>query len=161
MTDWLIDLWSLIYHIHDMHLIIVRFDTFIDYFFFSILYWIILGLFLYLWQYDTGSPLGTRVHVGGLSTSTTLGELRDEFKRYGEIVDMWMARTQPCFAFIVYKRRQQALDAIKDMDGEWVLFFVFIKLFCLHFFYAFNTFTMTSAYSCLHVLCSWTNYQCI
>ncbi|XP_070199571.1 uncharacterized protein [Littorina saxatilis] len=71
-------------------------------------------------EYDTGVRVGTRVHVGSLSTSTNLRDLREEFRRFGEILDMWMAKTQPCFAFIVYRTRDQALKAIKRMDGETV-----------------------------------------
>lgn len=62
--------------------------------------------------------MGTRVHVGSLSTSTTLGELKEEFCRFGEILDAWMARSQPCFAFIVFRKRTQAIKAIQRMDGE-------------------------------------------
>ena len=67
---------------------------------------------------DTGVRIGTRVHVGSINAATSQHELRRVFERYGVILDMWMARTNPCFAFIVFKRRSQALKAIKCMDGE-------------------------------------------
>ena len=68
-------------------------------------------------QNDTGVRVGTRVHVGSLATTTSVRELREKFGRFGDILDLWTARTQPCFAFIVFRHREDALKAIRRMDG--------------------------------------------
>ena len=62
--------------------------------------------------------MGTRVHVGSLAMATSIRDLREDFGRFGDILDLWMARTHPCFAFIVFRHRGDALRAIKQMDGE-------------------------------------------
>jgi RNA recognition motif-containing protein len=31
-----------------------------------------------------------------------------------------MAKNPPCFAFVVFKNKEDAGDAIKEMDGRWV-----------------------------------------
>ncbi|KAL8584866.1 hypothetical protein ACOMHN_037571 [Nucella lapillus] len=67
---------------------------------------------------DTGVRVGTRIHVGSLSSSTSTRDIQEEFGRFGDIIDMWMPRTQPAIAFVVYRHREDAAKAIKRMDGE-------------------------------------------
>ena len=38
--------------------------------------------------------------------------------KYGEILEVWMAKNPPCFAFVVYKNKQDAATAVKEMDQK-------------------------------------------
>ncbi|KAL8624079.1 hypothetical protein ACOMHN_019501 [Nucella lapillus] len=67
---------------------------------------------------EGSSPEGTRVHVGSLASETSSRDLHRLFGPFGEILDLWMARTRPCFAFVVFRHRRDALKAIRGMDGE-------------------------------------------
>ena len=58
------------------------------------------------------------MHVGSLAGCTSNRELRHMFGKFGEVVEVWMAHTQPCFAFVVFRRHQDAVKAVRDMDGE-------------------------------------------
>ena len=61
---------------------------------------------------------GIRVHVGNLSVDTSKRELEDSFGRYGRLLEVWIARTPPCFAFISFKNRQDAEDSVRAMNGQ-------------------------------------------
>ncbi|CAH1787200.1 unnamed protein product [Owenia fusiformis] len=63
---------------------------------------------------------GHRVHVADLGMDCSKHELERAFDKYGDIVEIWLARNPPCFAFIVYKNKDDADEAIKEMDGEIV-----------------------------------------
>lgn len=59
-----------------------------------------------------------RVHVADLSPNVSKSELEKQFSKFGEIEEVWMAQNPPCFAFIVYKNRDDADEAIRDMNGR-------------------------------------------
>ena len=40
------------------------------------------------------------------------------FGRYGPLREIWMARTVPCFAFVVYRYKDDAEDACAGADGK-------------------------------------------
>ena len=48
-------------------------------------------------------------------------DLREEFDRYGRLKDVWVARNPPGFAFIEFEDDRDARDAVKDMDGRYIL----------------------------------------
>lgn len=66
-------------------------------------------------------PDAIRVHVGNLHQDTSKRELEECFERYGKLLEVWIARTPPCFAFISYKERDEADDAVRGMNGQYVL----------------------------------------
>lgn len=60
----------------------------------------------------------TRVYVGNLDKRVTERELEDEFREFGVMRSVWVARRPPGYAFIDFDDRRDALDAIRDMDGK-------------------------------------------
>ena len=59
-----------------------------------------------------------RVHIADLTDKVTKSEIEKAFGKYGEIDEVWMAKNPPCFAFCVYKNKDDANDAIREMDGR-------------------------------------------
>eukprot|EP00406_Dinophysis_acuminata_P008635 CAMPEP_0179231330 /NCGR_PEP_ID=MMETSP0797-20121207/11289_1 /TAXON_ID=47934 /ORGANISM="Dinophysis acuminata, Strain DAEP01" /LENGTH=63 /DNA_ID=CAMNT_0020938417 /DNA_START=30 /DNA_END=217 /DNA_ORIENTATION=- len=61
----------------------------------------------------------TRVHVGNLDKDCPVEkeELEDLFKKYGDIVDCWVARQPAGFAFITFDNDGDAQDAVRELDG--------------------------------------------
>jgi RNA recognition motif-containing protein len=45
-------------------------------------------------------------------------ELEKEFDSFGPLVDCWVARNPPGFAFIVYKHADDAERAVEELDGR-------------------------------------------
>ena len=64
---------------------------------------------------------GYRIFVGNVNARIGKVELEQEFERFGDIVDAWVARNPPGFAFLVFKTAEESERAVKRMDGE-VLF---------------------------------------
>ncbi|THU70451.1 hypothetical protein C4D60_Mb08t25140 [Musa balbisiana] len=62
-----------------------------------------------------------RIYVGNLDPRTTARELEDEFRVFGVLRSVWVARKPPGFAFIDFDDRRDAQDAIRDLDGVIVL----------------------------------------
>lgn len=65
---------------------------------------------------------GYRVHIADLGVDCSQKELEKTFNKFGDSKEIWLARNPPCFAFVVYKHRSDAEQAIKDMDGRFVVF---------------------------------------
>ncbi|CAK9031181.1 unnamed protein product [Durusdinium trenchii] len=61
----------------------------------------------------------TRIYVGNLDKDMPpeKEELARKFKKYGEMVDVWVSRQPPGFAFVTYETYKDALKAIEGMDG--------------------------------------------
>ncbi|KAK3155494.1 hypothetical protein QOZ80_2BG0203930 [Eleusine coracana subsp. coracana] len=59
-----------------------------------------------------------RVYVGNLDARVTSGELEDEFRVFGVLRSVWVARKPPGFAFIDFDDKRDAEDAIRDLDGK-------------------------------------------
>lgn len=43
-----------------------------------------------------------------------------ELEKYGEVVDVWIARNPPGFAFVEYVKSQDAEKAVRALDGVTV-----------------------------------------
>lgn len=50
-------------------------------------------------------------------SSITRRDIEKEFERYGTLLEVWMSRTRPSFAFVVYKRDKDAAEAQKRTNG--------------------------------------------
>jgi RNA recognition motif-containing protein len=61
------------------------------------------------------------IYVGNLDERADSRDLRDEFDRYGHLKDVWIARNPPGFAFIEFDSERDAKDAVRDMDGRYIL----------------------------------------
>ncbi|CAF4720788.1 unnamed protein product, partial [Rotaria socialis] len=61
---------------------------------------------------------GFRVFIGNLGARTNISELQHECERYGPLVDCWVARNPPGFAFVLYKYGEDADTAVRNMDGR-------------------------------------------
>ncbi|KAL6861161.1 hypothetical protein ACP4OV_016861 [Aristida adscensionis] len=59
-----------------------------------------------------------RVYVGNLDPRVTARELEDEFRAFGVLRSVWVARKPPGFAFIDFDDKRDAEDAIRDIDGK-------------------------------------------
>ncbi|ELU06855.1 hypothetical protein CAPTEDRAFT_164776 [Capitella teleta] len=66
------------------------------------------------------APEGHRVFVGELGSRAGKYELEKEFEYFGPIVDVWVARNPPGFAFVVYKHSADAKKAVKELDGRMI-----------------------------------------
>lgn len=60
----------------------------------------------------------SRVYVGNLSPRVTERDLEDEFRTYGVIRSVWVARRPPGYAFIDFDDTRDAEDAIRELDGK-------------------------------------------
>ncbi|KAK4261297.1 hypothetical protein QN277_004316 [Acacia crassicarpa] len=60
----------------------------------------------------------SRVYVGNLDPQVTERDLEDEFRIYGVLRSVWVARRPPGYAFLEFDDRRDALDAIHALDGK-------------------------------------------
>uniref|UniRef100_A0A0A0KTR0 RRM domain-containing protein n=1 Tax=Cucumis sativus TaxID=3659 RepID=A0A0A0KTR0_CUCSA len=60
----------------------------------------------------------TRVYIGNLDPRVTERDLEDEFRMFGVLRSVWVARRPPGYAFIEFDDRRDALDAIQALDGK-------------------------------------------
>ncbi|XP_039006311.1 serine/arginine-rich splicing factor RSZ21-like [Hibiscus syriacus] len=60
----------------------------------------------------------SRVYVGNLDPRVTERDLEDEFRIFGVLRNVWVARRPPGYAFIEFDDRRDALDAIRELDGK-------------------------------------------
>ncbi|GMH35720.1 hypothetical protein BSKO_03588 [Bryopsis sp. KO-2023] len=58
-----------------------------------------------------------RVYVGNLPAGVLEHELEEEFKRFGALKSVWVARKPPGFAFIEFQDERDASDSIKNLNG--------------------------------------------
>ncbi|KAL3650962.1 Serine/arginine-rich splicing factor rsz22a [Castilleja foliolosa] len=60
----------------------------------------------------------SKVYVGNLDPRVSERDLEDEFRVFGVIRSVWVARRPPGYAFIEFDDRRDAQDAIKEIDGK-------------------------------------------
>ncbi|KAL5207440.1 hypothetical protein ABZP36_031875 [Zizania latifolia] len=59
-----------------------------------------------------------RLYVGNLDPRVTSGELEDEFRVFGVLRSVWIARKPPGFAFVDFDDKRDAEDALRDLNGK-------------------------------------------
>ena len=67
---------------------------------------------------------GTRIHIGDLPVECSKRELERAFEKFGPLMEVWMARTPPCFGFIVFENREDAQEAVDAMNGQYANFII-------------------------------------
>ncbi|KAI4314310.1 hypothetical protein L6164_027232 [Bauhinia variegata] len=60
----------------------------------------------------------SRVYVGNLDPRVSERDLEDEFRMFGVLRIVWVARRPPGYAFIEFDDRRDALDPIHALDGK-------------------------------------------
>ncbi|KAF2361629.1 RNA recognition motif domain [Trinorchestia longiramus] len=58
------------------------------------------------------------VYVGNLGNNAAKHELEAAFSKYGQLVNVWVARNPPGFAFVEFEDPRDAEDATKALDGS-------------------------------------------
>ena len=61
---------------------------------------------------------GQRLHVADLDSRASKWDLEEVFNKYGQLIEIWMAKSVPCFAFVVFKKREDAYEACRAADGQ-------------------------------------------
>ena len=72
---------------------------------------------------DSGRDAGReyddrRLHVANLDIDTCQKDMEQLFGRFGPLKEIWMARSIPCFAFVIYRERADTLEALDKADGR-------------------------------------------
>ena len=70
------------------------------------------------------SGMDAKVYIGGLPNDATSQEIEDVFYRFGRIRKVWVARRPPGFAFVEFEDGRDAEDAVKALDGSYVVIFI-------------------------------------
>uniref|UniRef100_A0A251SXU5 Putative zinc finger, CCHC-type, Nucleotide-binding alpha-beta plait domain protein n=1 Tax=Helianthus annuus TaxID=4232 RepID=A0A251SXU5_HELAN len=60
----------------------------------------------------------SRVYVGNLDPRVSEREIEDEFRTFGVIRNVWVARRPPGYAIVDFDDRRDAQDAIRELDGK-------------------------------------------
>ena len=56
--------------------------------------------------------------MADLDSRASKWDLEEIFKRFGPVLEIWMAKSVPCFAFVVFKRKEDAYEACRAADGQ-------------------------------------------
>jgi RNA recognition motif-containing protein len=67
-----------------------------------------------------------RIHIAELPQGVQESDVRKVFQRYGTLVDVWVASAS-CFAFVVYKQKEEAQKAIDKMDGRYEIYNFYVQ----------------------------------
>jgi len=68
------------------------------------------------WDGETGY----RIHVSPLNPRTSRHDIERIFSKFGPLNEVWMATNPPCFAFVNFRHRADADDAIHEFDGKTI-----------------------------------------
>ncbi|KAK3892531.1 hypothetical protein Pcinc_003609 [Petrolisthes cinctipes] len=58
-----------------------------------------------------------KVYVGNLGNTDAKHELESAFSKYGPLVNVWVARNPPGFAFVEFEDPRDAEDSVRALDG--------------------------------------------
>lgn len=58
-----------------------------------------------------------KVYVGNLGNTEAKHELESAFSKYGPLVNVWVARNPPGFAFVEFEDPRDAEDSVRALDG--------------------------------------------
>jgi len=55
--------------------------------------------------------------VADLDSNASKRDIETVFGRFGALLEIWMARSVPCFAFVVFRYKEDAYEACRAADG--------------------------------------------
>ncbi|XP_076274382.1 serine/arginine-rich splicing factor x16-like isoform X2 [Rhynchophorus ferrugineus] len=64
---------------------------------------------------------GYRLHIADIGDDVRKSDLEKVFSPFGELIEVWMTNSTPCFGFAVFKNKKDAAAALKGTDGTEVL----------------------------------------
>lgn len=64
---------------------------------------------------------GHRLHVADLDSRAEKRDLEKMFGHYGPLIEIWLAKSSPCFAFVVFRYKDDADEACHATDGDDIL----------------------------------------
>ena len=59
-----------------------------------------------------------RLHVANLDVDTCQKDMEQVFGRFGPLKEIWIARSIPAFAFVVYLEKEDMIEALHKSDGR-------------------------------------------
>ncbi|TYI97764.1 hypothetical protein E1A91_D01G165800v1 [Gossypium mustelinum] len=77
-----------------------------------------MGFLFFCYYYLWCAVRMSRVYVGNLDPRVMERDLEDEFRIFGVLRSVWVARRPPGYAFIEFDDRRDAMDAIRELDGK-------------------------------------------
>nr|CAH8834053.1 unnamed protein product [Trichobilharzia regenti] len=66
---------------------------------------------------SSGQDKCCKLYIGGLVENVLKDDLVRELSKFGELVDVWVARNPPGFAFAEYVKSSDAEKAVRSLDG--------------------------------------------
>ncbi|KAL1509274.1 hypothetical protein ABEB36_004037 [Hypothenemus hampei] len=60
---------------------------------------------------------GYRLHIADIGDEVRKSDLEKLFTPYGELKEVWLTNSTPCFGFAVFKDKKDAAVAVKACDG--------------------------------------------
>lgn len=60
---------------------------------------------------------GYRLHIADIGDEVRRSDLEKVFSAYGDLKEVWMTNSTPCFGFAVFKDKKAAAAALKATDG--------------------------------------------
>ncbi|CAH1098669.1 unnamed protein product [Psylliodes chrysocephalus] len=63
---------------------------------------------------------GYRLHIADIGDEVRRSDLEKVFSPYGQLKEVWMTNSTPCFGFAVFKEKKSAAAALKSVDGAEV-----------------------------------------
>ncbi|VDN05881.1 unnamed protein product [Thelazia callipaeda] len=61
-----------------------------------------------------------RLHICNFDESLRKDDLKDAFGKFGDIDNVWLASYPPLFAFVTFKMKEDAADALKEMNNAYI-----------------------------------------
>jgi len=68
-------------------------------------------------NYTDKGRVFTRVFIGGISQNVSADDINNEFGKYGQLKNVWVAKRPHGFAFVEYDNIQDAEEAVKSLNG--------------------------------------------
>ncbi|KAJ8022723.1 RNA-binding protein 1 [Holothuria leucospilota] len=63
---------------------------------------------------------GYRLFIGDIGGRIGKYDLEGEFDKFGPLIDIWVARNPPGFAYVVFKYKDDAEAAVRELHGRYV-----------------------------------------